>query len=45
MTKREKRLKSLGLRILRFDDLDIKKNMEGVLVSIKKWIKEYEQTL
>ena len=42
--KREKRLESLGFHILRFDDLDIKKNMEGVLVSIKKWIKEYKHT-
>ena len=38
--KREKRLKSLGLRILRFNDLDVKKNLDSVLASIEKWIEK-----
>ena len=42
--KRTNRLESLGFYILRFDDLDVKKNMEGVLAAIEKWIEEYEQT-
>ncbi len=41
--KRKNRLQLLGFYILRFDDLDVKKNMEGVLASIEKWIEEYEQ--
>ena len=42
--KRANHLESSGFCILRFDDLDVKKNMEGVLVAIEKWIEEYEQT-
>ena len=41
---RQKRLESLGYHILRFNDSDVKKNMEAVLVSIEKWIEEYEHT-
>ena len=41
--QRKNRLELLGFYILRFDDLDVKKNMEGVLASIEKWIEEYEQ--
>ena len=41
--KRKNRLELLGFYILRFDDLDVKKNMEGVLAAIEKWIEEYEQ--
>jgi len=42
--KRKNRLELLGFYISRFDDLDVKKNMEGVLAAIEKWIEEYEQT-
>lgn len=42
--KRKNRLGLLGFYILRFDDLDVKKNMEGVLAAIEEWIEEYEQT-
>jgi len=42
--KREKHLESLGFHILRFNDLDVKKNMEAVLVSIERWIEEHEHT-
>ena len=41
--KRKNCLELLGFYILRFDDLDVKKNMEGVLAAIEKWIKGYEQ--
>ena len=41
--QRKNRLELLGFYILSFDDLDVKKNMEGVLASIEKWIEEYEQ--
>lgn len=37
--KRQKKLESLGVRFLRFDDLDVKFNMEGVLKIINEWIK------
>ena len=42
--KRKNRLGLLGFYILRFDDLDVKKNMEGVLAAIEEWIEEYGQT-
>ena len=36
---RQRRLESLGVRFLRFDDLDIKTNMEGVLSEIENWVR------
>ena len=38
--KREEYLVSLGLKVLRFDDLDVKQNMEGVLGRIKDVVEE-----
>ena len=38
--KREEYLVSLGLKVLRFDDLDVKQNMEGVLGMIKDVVEE-----
>ena len=38
--KRQKRLEDLGVRFLRFDDLQIKKAMKYALNSIYNWIKE-----
>ena len=35
---REEKLKSLGLNILRFLDSEVKQNMEGVILEIRKWI-------
>ncbi len=32
-------LESLGIRFLRFDDKDVKKNIEGVVAVIEEWIK------
>jgi len=39
---RQKRLESLGVRFLRFQDLDIKTNMEGILVEIENWILQHK---
>jgi very-short-patch-repair endonuclease len=36
-------LESLGLKILRFDDDQIKQDMNGALAVIDKWIKKNEQ--
>ena len=36
--KRQQRLESLGVRFLRFDDLEVKFQMESVLSRIKEWI-------
>ncbi len=35
---RQKRLESLGIRFLRFDDLDVKQRIEYVLLEIQNWI-------
>jgi len=40
---RQKQLESLGIRFLRFYDLDVKHNMNGVLQTIEIWIEKYEQ--
>ena len=42
---RQKRLESLGVRFLRFHDLDVKKNLNGVLRVIEHWIKEHQNDL
>ena len=39
--KRQHRLETFGVRFLRFYDRDVKQNMEGVLTTIKQWIKEH----
>lgn len=36
--KRQERLESLGFHVLRFDDLDIKNQLDDVLLAIKNWI-------
>ncbi|MCH8018738.1 endonuclease domain-containing protein [candidate division KSB1 bacterium] len=35
---RQTKLESLGLHLLRFSDLDVKSNMEGVISTIENWI-------
>jgi very-short-patch-repair endonuclease len=42
--KRQKWLESIGLTVLRFDDLEVKKDMHNVLVAIEGWIRNYEET-
>jgi very-short-patch-repair endonuclease len=40
---RQKNLESIGLTFLRFEDIDVKKNMTGVLAIIESWIIEFEK--
>ncbi|REA54983.1 DNA methylase [Dyadobacter luteus] len=37
---RQNRLESLGVRFLRFSDLEVKKDMINVLISIQFWIED-----
>lgn len=39
---RQQRLEALGLRFLRFDDLDVKSRMGNVLTTIREWIEKHE---
>src|SRR3989338_9346391 len=39
---RQAKLESLGIRFLRFYDVDIKKNIHGVLWVIGDWIRKYK---
>ena len=36
---RDKRLNQLGVTVLRFDDLDVRYDLEKVLEKIEEWIK------
>jgi len=38
--ERQKIIESFGVTFLRFSDIDVKMNMEGVLIVIKNWIEE-----
>ena len=40
---RQKNLEALGLSFLRFNDLDVKSNLEGVVRVIRDWIEEFER--
>ena len=42
-TLRQERLEKLGVRFLRFLDIDVKTNMEGVISSIEKWIVDHDE--
>jgi very-short-patch-repair endonuclease len=42
--KRQKKLESLGLHFLRFDDIAVKQNIESVILSIEEWIDGFEST-
>ena len=39
---RQNRLESLGINLLRFLDVDAKRNMNGVLLTINHWIDNFE---
>ena len=41
--KRDKRLNELEVTVLRFDDLEVRHNTEGVLNKIEGWIEENKQ--
>jgi very-short-patch-repair endonuclease len=38
--ERQTRLEKLGIKFLRFSDMDVKQNIEGVIAAIEKWVKE-----
>jgi very-short-patch-repair endonuclease len=42
--KRQKWLESIGLSVLRFDDLEVKKDIDNVLIAIEGWIRNYEES-
>ena len=39
---RQNRLESLGINLLRFLDIDVKRNMNGVLQTLNTWINNFE---
>ncbi len=41
---RQQKIESLGVRFLRFDDLDVKFRMDEVLKTIEEWIIAHEDT-
>jgi len=41
--ERQNWLESIGLTVLRFDDMEVKRDMENVLMSIEGWIRNYEE--
>ena len=41
---RQQRLESLSVQFLRFQDEDVKRNLEGVLEAIRQWIKSRKPT-
>ena len=43
--KRQKRLETLGVRFLRFDDLEVKNDMNNVLRTIEHWIEENREVI
>ena len=40
--RRQKKLEKLGVQFLRFDDLEVVHNLDGVLKRIERWIDEFE---
>ena len=40
-TERQREIEELGIQFLRFNDLDVKRNMPGVLSVIEQWIEEH----
>lgn len=37
-------LESIGLAVLRFNDLEVKKDIDNVLMAIEGWIRNYEES-
>lgn len=37
---RQEKIEALGLHVLRYSDLEIKTNLDGILLHIKEWIEE-----
>jgi very-short-patch-repair endonuclease len=42
---RQKRLELLGVNFLRFTDDDVRQNLEGVLIEIRRWIQTHPRPL
>ncbi len=42
--RRQNRLESLGVNFLRFDDIDVKTNISGVIEEIQHWIEQNRPT-
>ncbi len=38
--RRQQRLEALGVRFLRFQDEEVRQNLEGVLTVIREWVRE-----
>jgi very-short-patch-repair endonuclease len=41
--ERQIAIESLGVRFLRFDDLEVKENIDGVVQAIENWIRAQER--
>ena len=39
---RQNRLELLGINLLRFMDIDVKRNMDGVFLNLDRWIDGFE---
>ena len=39
---RQRKLETLGLSVLRFNDKDVKRNLRGVLTALENWIDNFE---
>ena len=39
--ERQKKLESFGIKFLRFQDKDVRFNLDNVLITIEGWIKEH----
>ena len=42
--KRQNKLEDMGVQFIRFSDLDVKKNLHGVLTALKEKIEEIEKS-
>ena len=41
--RRQRKLESYGISFLRFDDLEIRHNLDGVVKAIEEWVEEFER--
>jgi very-short-patch-repair endonuclease len=43
--KRQKELESLGIRFLRFQDIEVKQDLGGVITTIRDWVLQERKTM
>ena len=43
--KRQKKIESYGLTVLRFNDRDVKNDLQNVLFAIEGWIENFEKSI